>query len=185
MDKRIIKTQETIYKAFEELLKEKSYNNLVIQDILDKCKIARSTFYSHYKTKEDLLKSILNNIFSHCFSPHLLKEKTHNFSDENIKNYKHIITHILYHLLDEKELIKAIISNDCRETFFEELRKKVLPLTEKIAKEKLEKNKSIPYKLTLEANNEMFIVLVKHWFSFDCQKSPEEISKYYFLLIEA
>lgn len=183
MDKRIEKTKQILYQSFKELLKEKKYSEIVIQDILDKSTIARSTFYAHFKTKDDVLNSVLNDIFNHCFSTSLKEEKTHDFTGSSVFNYEKTITHILYHFSEEKDLIQAIIQNDCKDAFFEKLRDKIKPITEKIVIEKLLTYKEVPYKLTLEATNEMFIVIIKHWFSYDCQKSPEEIAKYYFDLI--
>ena len=57
MNKKIEDTNEKIYNAFSEVLLLKDYNDVRIQDVLDKSGVARSTFYAHYKTKEDLLKS--------------------------------------------------------------------------------------------------------------------------------
>ena len=64
MNKKIEDTNEKIYNAFSEVLLLKDYNDVRIQDVLDKSGVARSTFYAHYKTKEDLLKSVCTTIFS-------------------------------------------------------------------------------------------------------------------------
>ena len=55
MNKKIEDTNEKIYNAFSEVLLLKDYNDVRIQDVLDKSGVARSTFYAHYKTKEDSL----------------------------------------------------------------------------------------------------------------------------------
>ena len=41
-----------------ELLSEKPYEAITVQDILDQANIGRSTFYAHYYDKEDVLESI-------------------------------------------------------------------------------------------------------------------------------
>lgn len=102
MHKKINATTEKIYNAFAEVLLEKAYADVRIQDVLDKSGVARSTFYAHYKTKEELLKSICSTIFGHVFSHSLAEEKSHDFSKSSIFDYKHFITHIFYHLHDEK-----------------------------------------------------------------------------------
>lgn len=183
MDKRIEKTLVSLQNAFYDLLMEKSYKNITIQDILDKSKVSRSTFYKHYKTKEDILLSIINDIFEHVFSHSISSENTHDFSKESVLDYSHLITHILYHLSDNKKMISAIINNDCSLIFFDEIRKQVLPLNEKIMKEANFKNQTIPYKLLLEIATEDFIVLIKHRFKHNCEYSPETIASHYFSLI--
>ena len=53
MDKREEKTLNKIHYSFTKLINEKDYENITIQDILDDSKVSRSTFYAHYKTKDD------------------------------------------------------------------------------------------------------------------------------------
>ncbi len=108
MDKRQEKTLKAIYDAFAKLINNKNYDDITIQDILDEANVGRSTFYCHFKTKNDLLLKISNDIFDHVFSNSLKEEKTHDFSKDLLFDYKHLITHILYHLHDERELIKGI-----------------------------------------------------------------------------
>ena len=48
--------------AFVELLKEQPYEKIKISEITDRADLARSTFYAHYETKDDLLASYLEII---------------------------------------------------------------------------------------------------------------------------
>lgn len=81
MHDKINSTTQKIYDAFAAVLLEKNYKDVRIQDVLDKSGVARSTFYAHYKTKEDLLKSICSTIFGHVFSHSLEEEKSHDFQN--------------------------------------------------------------------------------------------------------
>lgn len=54
-DRRVRRTQQAIRTAFESLIEEKGYDAVTIQDILDRADVGRSTFYAHYRDKEDLL----------------------------------------------------------------------------------------------------------------------------------
>ena len=67
MDRRQIKTRKSVFRAFTELLDEKGYSATTIQDIIDRADIGRSTFYSHFETKEDLLKAMCEDIFNQSF----------------------------------------------------------------------------------------------------------------------
>ena len=57
-DRRSQRTRHLITDATLALLFEKRYEAITIQDILERANIGRSTFYTHYFDKEDVLASI-------------------------------------------------------------------------------------------------------------------------------
>lgn len=56
-DRRSQRTRSLIDRAFVELLVEKTYDTITVQDIIDRANVGRSTFYAHYLDKEDVLTS--------------------------------------------------------------------------------------------------------------------------------
>ena len=54
-DRRTRRTRQLLRHAFLALLKEKRYEDVSVQDIIERADMARSTFYVHYVDKEDLL----------------------------------------------------------------------------------------------------------------------------------
>jgi AcrR family transcriptional regulator len=61
-DRRIQRTREAIRAAFMDLLKEREWDQIRIQDICDKANVGRSTFYNHYVDKEGLLSGGLSEL---------------------------------------------------------------------------------------------------------------------------
>lgn len=59
LDRRILKSQEAIKKAFIELMSEKNFDHITIQDIADRANVGRRTIYSHYLDKYDLLDKLI------------------------------------------------------------------------------------------------------------------------------
>lgn len=60
-DLRIRRTRTQIEQAFFELLKTKPFNELTVQDVSQRAKVGRSTFYSHCYDKYDLLESLVRD----------------------------------------------------------------------------------------------------------------------------
>lgn len=55
MDRRVRKTREALYSAFVALVAERGYDSLSVSDIIDAADVGRTTFYAHFRAKEDLL----------------------------------------------------------------------------------------------------------------------------------
>src|SRR5215510_14602379 len=54
-DRRTRKTRQLLRSTLLALLKEKHYEDISVQDIIERADVARSTFYVHYVDKDDLL----------------------------------------------------------------------------------------------------------------------------------
>ncbi|MBS4197023.1 TetR/AcrR family transcriptional regulator [Lederbergia citri] len=59
IDRRIIKTQEAIKSAVIELMSEKDFDDITMQDISDRANVSRATIYSRYVDKFDLLDKLI------------------------------------------------------------------------------------------------------------------------------
>jgi AcrR family transcriptional regulator len=54
-DRRVGRTRRLLRSALVQLVREKGYDAVTIQDIADRADVGRTTFYLHYTSKEDLL----------------------------------------------------------------------------------------------------------------------------------
>ena len=179
MDKRTEKTLDSIYEAFTYLVNNKDYDDITIQDILDKSNVGRSTFYCHFKTKNDLLLKISQDIFDHVFSHSLQEEKSHDFSKDNFFDYKHLITHILYHIKDEKELIKGILLSKGNNLFLDEFKKHLYKFSNQYYNNYPYNNNIIPLELKKALLVDNFIVILKYWIDDDFNETPEKLTEYF------
>lgn len=59
VDRRTLRSQEAIKKAFTELMSEKDFDQVTIQDIADRANVNRRTVYLHYMDKFDLLDKLI------------------------------------------------------------------------------------------------------------------------------
>jgi AcrR family transcriptional regulator len=71
MDRRTRKTREALYSAFISLIVERGYDAISVQDIIDAADVGRTTFYAHFKSKDELLISGF----------HRLRDELHSLMD--------------------------------------------------------------------------------------------------------
>lgn len=61
-DRRVQKTTALLRDALHSLMIEKSYERIVVKEILERANVGRSTFYTHFRDKDDLLASSIEGI---------------------------------------------------------------------------------------------------------------------------
>jgi AcrR family transcriptional regulator len=65
-DRRVRRTKERLRQALLQLLLEKPYKNISVQNILDLADVSRAAFYAHYQGKDELLMAGLpDNVLHH------------------------------------------------------------------------------------------------------------------------
>lgn len=107
-DLRVIKTKNLIYNTLIELMKDKTFEEIKVSDICNKALINRSTFYSHYEDKYDLLVDFINSLKNEFIS-----ELNKNNSKLNNKEYYiELIKIFLNHIEERKEMYASIMINN-------------------------------------------------------------------------
>lgn len=56
-DRRVQRTRRLLLEALIELILEKGYETVTVQEIIDRADVGRSTFYAHFLDKQQLLMS--------------------------------------------------------------------------------------------------------------------------------
>lgn len=69
-DRRVRRTRDALGDALIALMQEKPFDSITVQDVLDRAGVGRSTFYVHYRDKEDLFMSGADEFFE-ALSTHL------------------------------------------------------------------------------------------------------------------
>ena len=121
MDRRQQKTRTAIFDAFSELLSEESYSRITIQTIIDRANIGRSTFYSHFQTKDDLLNAMCTELFRHIIDGvmnHDLPADHHNAPGVPDP----VFCHILQHIKDNSYHIKDLLISESSDIFLKYFR---------------------------------------------------------------
>jgi AcrR family transcriptional regulator len=63
-DRRVRRTKNLLHRALATLIHEKPYEDIVVKEILARADVGRSTFYTHFRDKEELLSSGLRDVLN-------------------------------------------------------------------------------------------------------------------------
>lgn len=120
-DRRIARTRQVLEQALLALLHEKSYDAITIQDITDRANIGRTTFYLHFRGKDDLfLSSHMKGMTDFRFG---IFSKAELLGDEPPANMEPIFAYLKDHRLvfdimrrgkDAEIIMRAIQDNVAR-----------------------------------------------------------------------
>jgi AcrR family transcriptional regulator len=82
-DLRVQRTRSLLHKAFVELLHEKDFQHLTVQDIAERAMVNRATFYDHYTDKYALMNDYVRDLFYKRLHARLPANST--FSPDNLR----------------------------------------------------------------------------------------------------
>lgn len=63
-DRRIRRTRLAIFDAFRALVLSRKYDEIRIADLIETADVGRSTFYEHFKSKDDVLLTSIEPLFA-------------------------------------------------------------------------------------------------------------------------
>lgn len=66
MDPRARRTRDALGDALIDLMQERPFNSITVQDVLARAEVGRSTFYTHYRDKDDLFFSDVEEFWEYA-----------------------------------------------------------------------------------------------------------------------
>ena len=183
MDRRQRKTREAIFSAFVSLLDQKDFSKITVGEIIERADVGRATFYSHFETKDFLLKELCFELFCHIFDQ-TEPERVGHRHIFNCESEGSAFVHLFYHLQRNDNGILDLLSGRNNELFlcyFKNSLKKLvesqLPLFESRKSDKL------PVDLWVNHITSTFIETVRWWIDNGLCESPETITEYFYLMV--
>lgn len=128
LDRRIQRTRSLLQKALFHLIVACGYERITIADITEQANLGRTTFYLHYRDKEDLLQESIKALLHDL---HLEVEP----ETEELCTYHMVSTRIFQHIARRQQLYQAMLKEagptrtleDVMRTYFTELCQRFLP----------------------------------------------------------
>ena len=183
MDRRQRKTREAIFEAFTGLLSKKEFSRITVGEIIEAADIGRATFYSHFETKDFLLKELCRELFCHILDSTREEGGEHKHIFE-CDTQDSVFLHLLRHLQKNDNNILELLSCSNNELFLSyfksdlrELVKSQLPLFED------RRNKLLPEDFWVYHISSVFVDTVRWWVDNGMHEKPETISEYFYMAV--
>lgn len=184
-DRRVQKTRQALQNALIELILEKGYDAVMVQDILDRANVGRSTFYAHFQAKEDLLMNHLDSLMK-AFEAHAQPVLArHSAQQDEFAGQVNLPLFMLRYVENQPRLFKALLGKHGsvkHNSYFQNfLGKYTLNILRNYSKARL-----APQQIEMVATylNSAFLSLLVWWIDNDLPCPVEELYTMMLRLIE-
>jgi AcrR family transcriptional regulator len=187
MDRRVSRTRSALRRALLGLLDEKSYQEITVEEITARADVSRTTFYLHYKDKEDLLLEEFRDMADEKvrilaeipFSAWLQSQEA--VVEPREKRPAPPLLILFEHIYENSELYYILLKSERSSRIIERIRKIA---TEAIVKFVEAKAKSDPIPLLFRVPVEFFAAFfsgallstVDWWLEEEMQHTPREMT---------
>lgn len=181
-DRRTQKTRKALSAALISLMNEKSYESIAVQEILDRADIGRSTFYTHYRDKNELLVDGLQGLRE------FLRNALEMASADSAHSYEKVIGFSLAmfeHAYDHKEVFFSLVGGQGWSIVSSNLEKIIVQLMKKEARPlyKRKPDSAIPFDLFIDFLGATFIAVITWWSQYKHPIAPKEINSLFRALV--
>ncbi len=109
MDLRIQKTYMALTSTFFELLEEKRFEDITVNELCDRAMIRRATFYKHFGDKYELFTFIIREIQAE-FDKEIADSLD---TDMPIDFYITIVRRVIQFFTEKERLIQSVLKSEC------------------------------------------------------------------------
>ena len=169
-DRRTRRTRQLLRSAFLGLLKEKRYEDISVQDIIERADVARSTFYAHYVDKEDLLVGRLG-----VFSREVRGQVQLPYAEKR----RPLIppSCFWYNIMAHRNIFEIIAKDSAMDVTMKDLRNKLCANIQAEIQQQQSEQAAVPASLLVDYLADSIITLIKWWVKQGMTYSPEQVDE--------
>jgi AcrR family transcriptional regulator len=101
LDRRIRRTRDRLGDALVELIQEQPFDSITVQQVLDRAGVSRSTFYVHFRDKQDLFLSDVDEFFD-AMANALVR---HHDASHRVAPVRELFAHVA----EQREFFSALV----------------------------------------------------------------------------
>jgi len=169
-DRRTRKTRQLLRSSLLVLLKERRYDDISVQDIIERADIARSTFYVHYADKDDLLTGQYG-----IFAENLGQQLTARSGEHGAPGFSSLAW--FYHIQAQSDILKVIAKDPAMDMAMKTLRGIIFHSVQSGIQAHPQNGGDgrMPLSLMVEYLTDTLMTLIKWWFKDGMRYTPEQM----------
>lgn len=179
-DRRVQRTRRLLHKALMSLILEKKYESITVQDILDRADVGRSTFYTHFQDKDELLFSGFQYLQSFLESG---QEASATVPGESYERIIRFSLPMFEHALEYRRVNRALLGSTAEAVVRRRIHSVLAGIVSRELKLELQGRKrgEIPISPELLAHFlvSTYVAVLTWWLNFKNPISPKEIDVAY------
>jgi hypothetical protein len=145
--------------------------------------VGRATFYSHFETKDFLLKELCEELFCHLFDSMGKGKEEHRHIFECTPPDS-VFLHLVLHLQKNDNNILGLLSSQNNDLFLKYFKSGLGALVERnLLLFESEKSSKLPESFRINHISSTFVETVKWWIEGGMKESPETITDYFFAAV--
>ncbi len=125
-DRRVKRTKAALRASLLEKLQEKPIGRVTVKELCDAAGINRGTFYSHYSSPEDLMRTLMRD-----FEAELLAQMKEFDNQDSVPQMLPAVTRMLEFIEDNRGLCEAVlrcgVDNPCLSQVMQHIRQEYAP----------------------------------------------------------
>jgi AcrR family transcriptional regulator len=173
-DRRIQRTRRLLLDSLVELILEKSYDAITVQDIIDRADVGRSTFYSHFQDKEHLLLS----------GSDLLHGAFEGFRSNAGTSHWDFSLALFRHAEEQRQVLKGLLGKQPGNAVLTRMQETLTAYLTEHFQPVMPKKASVPLDVLVCYFVSTFMGLLTWWLGNDIPYSAEEMNGYFQSLTE-
>lgn len=129
VDLRIVKTHKALTDAFWQMLGEKKFEEITINELCDRAMVRRATFYKHFADKNEFFAFLIQRKQTEFDAQ--IRQQTDNAHPQSF--YLGVIQHALDFLNSNKKLVQTVLQSNMLPTVVDILSKQIsLDISQKL-----------------------------------------------------
>lgn len=175
VDRRVSRTRTALYDAIVSLMREKPYGEIGVKEIVERADVGRSTFYAHFRSKDELLARSLERL-----RPILEGGRQLQQQKPRIESCEGTLA-LFRHVREHRDLLDAADQSQARTIILEAIEAELARFLSPFA---MARSDELPRELVLRFVTATFVSVMLWWLDKKPGLSAEEADHFFHRLVD-